>query len=574
MKRVLQLARPEVVPITAAISTLALTTSISLVFPAAVGRILDSTLSQSFAFTPGQIAGGLLALFSVQAVLITTRGMLLTISSERIAARLRKKLFGRMLEQDIAFFDEHRTGDLVNRLSADIQLIRTALTDNVVRALRNGCMIAGGTILVFTLCPSLAALSLGVIPPVAVSTMVYGRYIKRRQKEVQTSLGKAVEVASEAVGSIRTVRQFVQEPMEVRRFGDAVDRTFWQARQVGFASAIYDGSIHMATNIALISVLWYGGTLVLDGAITAGELTSFLMYSLYIGVNIAGLSEAYARMARAVGASSRVFEVIDAQPSIQGGGIALPSGRVAGHVRFEDVGFAYPSRPGEAVLRGFSLDLAPGKVLALVGASGSGKSTIGHLLTRLYDATSGVVSLDGHDIRTVEPRNLRSHIGVVSQDPVLFATSIRENIRYGNPEATDEEVEEAAKQANAHDFITGFRQGYDTIVGERGTLISGGQRQRLAIARAIIKDPAILVLDEATSALDTVSEKAVQEALERVMHERTVIMIAHRLSTVRSADVIGVVSGGQVVEMGTHAELAAKVDGEFSKLVREQQLTG
>lgn len=535
LKRLLQFAKPEAGTLAAAVATLGVTTAVSLLFPYAIGQILDVSITPDAAFTPSSLSLGLLGLFGAQSAMITLRSALLTISGERMASHIRKDVFKALMSQEVAWFDKQRTGDVINRLSSDTVLIQKALTNNIANGLRSSFMVIGGTAMLVYLSPTLAALSLALIPPVALSGMYYGRYVQGQQKAVQESLGKTAEVAEELVSSIRTVRQFAREADEGHRFAVRVEEAYQAARKIGIVAAYFDGAVHMAANLSLVAVLWYGGNQVLSGAMSAGDLTAFLMYSLYTGFNVSSLSNIYTDLKRAGGAAARIFEITDRAPAMPlssdaqywaatdaavsspkpllassagtgvgaaGTGAAtavgahglvrLPS--VRGDLSFEHIDFAYPTRADVPVLRDLQLQLPAGKVLALVGSSGSGKTTVGALLTRLYDPSQGRVLLDGHDIRTLDPQFLRSHIGVVSQEPVLFATSIAANIRYGKPEATDSEVEAAARAAHVHDFVTRLPGGYETLVGERGVQLSGGQKQRVAIARAILKNPPVLLL--------------------------------------------------------------------------------
>ena len=505
------------------VATLLVTTGISLVFPAAIGHILDASLHAPGAgLAPGAVAGGLLFLFALQSALIFVRGALLAVSGERMAARLRKELFRSVLSQDAAWFDSQRTGDIANRLSADAAVVQKALSTNVANGLRSAAMVVGGVGALFWLSPSLALLSLCLIPPVALGGMAYGRYLQGQQAAVQAALGRSMQVADEAVANLRTVWSFAAEGAAARAFGGAVDAAYGEARRIGLVAAAFDGAVHMAANLALVAVLGYGGHMVSTGALSAGDLTAFLMYSLYTGFNLGNLSKVYSDLKRASGVAGRIYEIADAPSRIPlaaappsvfwaaaaaaaagsgslsqgpatevmrrldaaaaasdaasglGGAPRLAPRAVRGHLALRGVGFAYPSRPGTWVLRGLDLQVLPGRSLAVVGASGSGKSTLGALITRLYDPSEGSVELDGADVRRLDPQWLRKQIAVVPQEPALFAASIGDNIRYGCPGASGAEVEEAARQANAHDFIAAFPEGYGTRVGERGAQLSGG----------------------------------------------------------------------------------------------------
>lgn len=496
--RLASLARPEAGRFAFVLASLMGTSAVSLAFPAAIGSVLDSAVSQSASYTPYQLAAGMMGLFTAQSALMAVRGSVLKISGERIAARVRKDLFASIMRQDIAWFDKHRTGDVINLLSGDVQVVQRSLTDNIAGGLRNSFVGAGGVFMLFHMAPTLAVASLFAIPPIALGWRYGGGIIKKRQRQVQEALGETATVAEERVSNIRTVRVFAQERAESSRYGAAVDAVFQRGRQVAIASALLDSATHLATNAGLCAVIGYGGTMVLQAELSVGDLTAFLLYATYVGVSLASLASTFVDVMRGVSASERVFEVIDSVPSIPiEGGRVLD--KVAGRLTFKDVSFTYPTREDVQVLNGISLDVPAGHTCAIAGSSGSGKSTVALLLNRLYDPTSGTVMLDGVDIRELDPSWLRRQIGTVSQEPILFSATVAENIKYGNPDATHEEVVEAAKTANAHDFILSFPDGYDSLVGERGVQLSGGQRQRISIARAILGDPAIVCLDEATS---------------------------------------------------------------------------
>ncbi len=566
--RLLRLAKPERRTLALGTVFLALGSGMSLAFPQAIRIIIDGALAKNQPELVDQAALGLAVIFLVQALAVAARYYLFSTAGERVVARLRGDLFARLVEQEVAFFDARRTGELTSRLASDTTVLQNTVSSNISMVLRNLATVVGGVALLFYTSPVLTGLMLLVVPPVAIGAVVYGRRVRKLSRDVQDALARASEVAEETLSGIRTVRVFAAERTESERYGRAVMHSFELARKRVGISALFMSAASFGAYAAAAVVLWYGGHLVLDGALSVGGLTSFLVYTLLVAFSLGALSELWADFNRASGAAERVFELVERTPAIPtSGGVQLPE--VRGEVRFERVVFAYPTRKDIPVLQGIDLTVAPGERVALVGPSGAGKSTIAGMLTRLYDPDAGSIRVDGAELTSLDPNWFRQQVGVVSQEPILFSTSIAENIRYGRPEASDAEVEAAARAANAHDFISRFSGGYRTEVGERGVQLSGGQKQRVAIARALLKDPSILVLDEATSALDAESEHLVQEALERLMEERTTIIIAHRLSTVVGADRVIVLDGGQIIQSGRHEALVAQ-DGLYRRLVERQ----
>eukprot|EP00163_Fabomonas_tropica_P018687 TRINITY_DN3306_c3_g1_i5.p1 TRINITY_DN3306_c3_g1~~TRINITY_DN3306_c3_g1_i5.p1 ORF type:complete len:417 (-),score=70.05 TRINITY_DN3306_c3_g1_i5:1009-2259(-) len=407
------------------------------------------------------------------------------------------------------------------------------------------------------------------VPIVGIGAVQYGKVIKKLRKKFQDELAKASTTAEEVISNIRTVRSFANESLSQDKYARDIDGSYQQGAKMALASGVFVGAVGLFAQSAIGLVLWYGGTLVLSGRLTPGVLTSFLLYTMTVAMAFAFLTSLYGDFMSAVGASKRLFELVDRQPEIPcQGGERIE--KFTGHVALQHVGFSYPSRPDNVVLKDISLDLKPGTVTALVGPSGGGKSTIVGLIERFYEPSHGSVTFDGHDLRSLDPSWVRSQIGFVSQEPVLFAGTIRDNIAYGSTDASLEQIQAAAVQANAHDFITEFAEGYDTAVGERGVRLSGGQKQRIAIARALVVNPGLLLLDEATSALDSESEYLVQQAIDRAMKDRTVLVVAHRLSTVRTAQQVAVLKDGLVCELGTHDELIAQQEGLYRQLVRRQ----
>lgn len=553
----LSLARREWALLSLGTAALVIASGLNLLAPSYLGRLIDTVLeADNSKKTLNQIVLALILIFSVQSIFVFMRSYFFTLAGERVVAFLRKSLFYHIVIQEIGFFDLTKTGDLVNRLSSDTKALENAVTINLSMGLRLGVQVIGSIIVLFVLSWRLCLVMLSVIPVVVLAAMVYGSFVKRLSKRVQDALAVASDVATESIGNIRTVRAFGQEKKHSTDYDDRVQISYEKAKKLALANGTFMGSMMFAANVCIVLVVWYGGSLVIDGAITAGDLASFLIYTLYVGIGLGGFASLWFDIMKALGATDRIFRIVHRTPKINiEGGDAIPVDEFQGKISFERVSFTYPSRPDVKVLNEIDISLNPGQILALVGPSGAGKSTIAGLIQRLYDPISGSVKIDGCDLRDLDPQWFRRKMAVVSQEPVLFACSIRDNIAYGNANATVDQIKQAAIKANAHDFIESFPSGYDTMVGERGVRLSGGQKQRVAIARALLMNPKILLLDEATSALDADSEFLVQQALERLMQGRTVLIIAHRLSTVKSADLVAVMQNGSIKERGTHDEL-------------------
>jgi len=576
LRRIVALARPELRRLLAGTFFLALGSAASLLVPQAIRIIVDGALGTgtSTVFGPAGPAAvdhaaiALAGLALVLGISMALRARTFGVAGERVVTRLRKDLYRAILDQEVAFFDERRTGELTSRLSSDTAVLQSAVSANVSMGLRHLVTAAGAVGFLFFTSARLALVMLAVVPAVAVGAVIYGRRVRKLAREVQDALAAAGEVAEESLSGIRTVRSFDAEARETERYGQAVWKAFEAARRRIHAGSTFMGSAAGAGYGAVALVLWYGGRLVSRGDLSAGGLTSFLVYTLVLAMSLGALADLWADFMKALGAAERIFEIQDRRPRIDALGGLVPAG-VEGRISFEAVRFAYPTRRDVPVLQGIDLSVEPGQVVALVGPSGAGKSTLAQLLARFYDPDAGRIRLDGRDLRELDPRWLRRQIGVVSQEPILFSGTVADNVRYGRPEASDAEVEAAARAANAHDFVVRFPEGYGTKVGERGVQLSGGQKQRVAIARAVLKDPRVLVLDEATSALDAESEHLVKEALERLMEGRATLVIAHRLSTVMGADRVVVLEGGQVVQAGSHAELLG-AEGLYRRLVERQ----
>ncbi len=570
--RLLALSVPERGPLALATFFLAIGSGMGLIIPQAIKIIVDQAAGQSTtSWTLDEAAVGIVAVAGVMAISVAVRFTLFSTVGERVVTRLRGDLFERLLAQEIAFFDEKRTGDLTSRLSSDTALVQNAVSVNVSMGLRFLAQVLGGIALLVYTSPLLTAVMLGVVPPIALGAVAYGRRVRKLSRDAQDAQARANEVAEETIAGVRTVRAFAAEKNESARYEKAVGDALAVARKRITTNATFMGVTSFAAYAALALVLWYGGRLVVRGEMTPGGLTSFLVYTLMVAFSLGGMSELWAELMRASGAAERIFELMERTPAIPLSAGDRPES-VQGELVFERVSFSYPTRKDVPVLQGIDLSIRTGEVVALVGPSGAGKSTIAAMLLRLYDPAGGRVLLDGKDLASISPEWLRRQVGIVAQEPLLFTCSVADNIRYGRPDATDAEVEAAARAANAHEFVTRFPEGYATLVGERGVQLSGGQKQRVAIARAVLKDPRILVLDEATSALDAESEHLVKEALDRLMEGRTTLVIAHRLSTVMGADRVVVLEEGRMVQSGDHATLM-RDGGLYRKLV-ERQLDG
>lgn len=579
VKRILQLAHPERWRLAAAVGYLTVSSAVTMSAPFLLGRVIDTIYTNDA--NPETMAASLTSLcimltgvFLFGGAANAARVYLMQISGQQIVRDLRIAVFSSILRQDVAFFDRSRVGELINRLSADTAVVGRSITDNLSDGLRAVAQAAAGVSMMFYVSPSLASFVLLIVPPMAGLAVVYGRYLRSISKRTQDALAQATQLAEERISNMRTVRAFGKELSEVNSYTQRTDLVLGLARKEAVLRAGFFGVTGLSGNIMILSVLYKGGLLMASQHMTVGELSSFLMYTFWVGISIAGLSSFYSELMKGFGAGARLWQLLDRKPEFPlNEGLVLPADQLKGQLEFHDVSFAYPTRKEAPIFQNLSLQVPAGTIMAVVGPSGSGKSSLVSLLLRLYDPDSGVITVDGHDIRDLNPHWLRSHIGTVSQEPVLFSCSIRDNIAYGaaDPSAvTSEDIYRAARVANAYNFIQDFPQGFDTVVGERGVLLSGGQKQRIAIARALLKNPKILLLDEATSALDTENEFLVQEALERLMEGRTVVIIAHRLSTIQNANAVAVLDQQRIAECGQHTELLRNRQGLFRKLMEKQ----
>lgn len=552
-----------------AMAALLFTASLTLLMGQGVKLLIDSGFGEGSLALLNQAVLVLLALAFLMSLGTFTRFYLVSWLGERVSADIRTAVFNHIVNLHPSYFETNRSGEITSRLTTDTTLLQTIIGSSFSLALRSSLTTVGALIMLFITNAKLMIIVVGCVPLVMLPMLFYGKKVKRLSRASQDSIANVGSYAGEIIQNIKAVQSYTQEQQEKKVFGSHVEEAFGIAKSRVTQRAFLMSAVILMVFSALSVMLWVGGSDVINGSMTAGDLAAFIFYALMVAMGVATVSEVFGDLQRAAGATERLVELLQVKSLIAEPLIAADAKSLPAELAFKQVSFNYPSRPDEPALKSFSLVLPEGQCLALVGPSGAGKSTVFELIQRFYDPQSGLVTLGNKDIRELSPQALRQQLAVVAQQPTLFTTDVASNIRYGRPDATDEEVIEAAKAAYAHEFISQLPNGYNSFLGEQGVRLSGGQKQRIAIARAILKDPRILMLDEATSALDTESEFKVQKALERLMENRTTLIIAHRLSTILHADTIAVLDHGELVAQGAHEHLL-KESALYAKLASYQ----
>lgn len=565
--RLLAYIKPYTRRLALAVVCIIMAAGANLYLPWIIKDMIDDVLMSKDMVMLNLIAAGILVVMFTRGVFYYGQSYLVSYVGQRVIIDVRSVLFRKFQRMPLSYYDKQQTGTVMSYITNDVAVMQSAIVDNLIELVTEGSILIGSLAMMIYLDWKLSLLTLMTIPLVGYAMKIFGRKLKRSSTVIQERVAEITSLLQESISAIRVVKSFVRESYEIKRFEEQNWRNFQAAMKNVKLSSLLTPTVEFLAAIAVTFIVWFGGYEVVNEVITAGELVAFLTYAVNLANPVKRLSRVYAAIQKAMAAADRVFDIMDLDEKITDVPNAKPLPPIKGKVEFKDITFSY--KEGQPALQHISLKAEPGQMIALVGPSGSGKSTIANLIPRFYDVDSGVITIDDHDIRQVTADSLREQIGLVPQETMLFSTSVMENIRYGRLEATDEEVIEAAKAANAEEFIKELPEGYDTKLGERGLNLSGGQRQRLAIARAILKNPRVLILDEATSALDTESEKIVQDALDNLMVGRTSFVIAHRLSTIFNADQIFVVENGHLREHGTHEELLA-AGGLYSNLYNIQ----
>ncbi len=544
-----------------------LTSATALAFPKLMGMLVDCVTNKDLS-KANEIALGLMAILALQAIFSFFRISLFVNFTENSLSNIRFALYENLIKLPMSFYSQKRVGELNSRISADISQLQDTFSTTIAEFLRQFILIIGGFVILGSISPKLTLMMLAIVPVVAVAAVIFGRFIRKYGKKTQDKVAESQVVVEETLQGISNVKAFANEWYEIQRYKNKIREIVKIAIKGGQYRGYFASFIILCLFGCVVAVVWYGITLTIKGEVEGvGDLISFVLYTTFIGASFGGIAEMYAQIQKAVGATERVFELLEETPEEINAKPRLHAvEKIKGNVAFNNVAFSYPSRKEVQVLKDVNFNAEFGQKIAIVGPSGAGKSTISSLLLRFYDITSGEILVDGKNIYDYDLEELRGNMSIVPQDVILFGGTIRENIAYGNPNASEEEIIAAAKQANAYNFVDGFPEKFETLVGERGVKLSGGQRQRIAIARALLKNPSILILDEATSSLDSESEKLVQEALEVLMEGRTSIIIAHRLSTIRNADKILVLDNGKISEEGTHQELINLENGIYKNL--------
>ena len=565
--RLMKYIRPYTKQLAAAVACIVLAAGANLYMPWIIKDMIDKVLMERDMAMLNLIAGGIIVVFFFRGVFYYGQSYLVSFVGQRVVIDIREALFEKFQRMPLAYFDRHQTGEIMSYVTNDVQALQNALVDKLIEFVTEASILIGSIVLMFYLDWKLTLITLITVPLVGQAMKIFGRKLKKSGTVIQERLADINSLLQESIAAVRVVKSFVRERHEIARFHRQNELNFQAEMKNVQLTSLLTPTVEFLAAITVTIILWIGGYEVVQGEITAGSLVAFLTYAVNLANPVKRIGRIYGAVQRAMAAADRVFDVIDMEETIHDREGAVPLPEIEGRVAVKDVSFSY--KEGAPALSHVSLEASPGQLVAFVGPSGAGKSTIANLIPRFYEVNEGVIEIDGHDVRDVTLDSLREQIGIVPQETMLFSSSVRENIRYGRLDATDEEIEEAARAANAEEFILQLPEGYETKIGERGLNLSGGQRQRIAIARAILKNPRILILDEATSALDTESEKIVQAALDKLMVGRTSFAIAHRLSTIFNADCIYVIDGGHIVEQGTHEELLA-AGGLYSTLYNIQ----